>query len=96
MKKIKAIIASACTLFALSAFTSCNQAVFDTVYTYDTAYVAMGDKVAKFSIDKWTDYADGEQLQIWLVDGTVMLVSANYTVLCNEGDEIDLDTYFLS
>ena len=76
MKKLVAIISM---LVLMLCFTGCgNQQVFDTNYTFEKAYVKVGEEWRDIQIKTWTDYSDGEQLQLTLHDGTVLVVhSAN-------------------
>lgn len=78
MKKIIAIIIMVCIL---SIFTACNYQVFDLNYKYTNAYVQIGNEWVDLKIDKWRDYEDGEQIQLTLKDGTVMLVSSINCIL---------------
>ena len=61
-----------------------NKQIFDFNYEYTNAYVKIGDEWKDIEIKSWTDYEDGEQLQIILKDGTVMLVSS-YTCILYKG-----------
>lgn len=68
-------------------FTMCgfNYQMFDFVYSFDYALVAMPNgECEKIAIQTWTDYEDGEQLQITAKDGTVYLVSSFNCVLVKE------------
>ena len=60
----------------ITAFTSCNYQLFDTNYTFTNAYVKIGEEWIDVEIKSWTDY-EGEQIQITLLDGTVMVVNSN-------------------
>jgi len=75
MKKI--IMTSIICLYIL---TGCgNKQIFDTTYTFN--YISCNETYAPFKntkIKKWTDYDDGEQLQVTLEDGNIILISANY------------------
>lgn len=62
--------------------TGCNYQTFDTNFTYTHAYVQIGEEWKLVEITAWRDY-DGEQLQIKLKDGTVLLVSSFTCILCN-------------
>ena len=77
MKKFLAIIAT--LVLSTVCFTGCgNQQMFDTNYTFKKAYVKIGDEWKDLEVKTWTDYEDGEQLQLKLKDGTVFIVhSAN-------------------
>ena len=76
---------SALVLFVVVTMTTvfaagCNYQVIDTNYRYDYAYVKIGEEWKNIEIKSWHDY-DGEQLQLILPDGTVMLVSSYYCIL---------------
>lgn len=85
MKKIKiaaligAIILSATTLYG------CNYDLIDTNHTFNKAIVNFNNQIIVLDVKQWTDY-DGEQLQLILRDGSVILVSSYNTILVN-GDE---------
>ena len=59
--------------------------MFDTNYTFDKAIIQKGDKEIIVDIESWTDY-DGEQLQLELTDGSVILVSSYNTILVCTND----------
>lgn len=81
MKKLVAIIL---TLVLMLCFTGCgNQQIFDTNYTFKKAYVKIGEEWYDVQIKTWTDYEDGEQLQLKLHDGTVLIVHSANCILYN-------------
>ena len=80
MKLYKKIIAGAVALVACMSLVACNKDIFDFNYTFDKALVTMNGKAIILDIDQWTDY-EGEQLQLRLTDGSVVLVSSLYTAL---------------
>ena len=59
-----------------------NKDMWDTVYTYDRAIVALADgSVVTGRVQNWTDYEDGDQIQV-KVDGKTYLVhSMNVTLI---------------
>lgn len=70
----------------VSGLTGCgNKDLFDTNYTFDRAIIALpnGESI-EVEIDKWTDYEDGDQLQIIAKDGTVYLTSTLNCTLIND------------
>lgn len=86
MKKIIAVIFGL-TLMGVMAITltGCgNKDMFDTVYTYDRAIIALPDgEVVDGEVQNWKDYADGDQIQVKIND-VVYLVHAENVVLMNE------------
>lgn len=65
--------------------TGCNQTIIDTNYTFDRAIVVLNDSTKmEIQIKEWTDYSDGEQLQIKGKDGKTYLVSSFNTILIKD------------
>ena len=83
---MKKVVITMIVICLLAALVGCgNRDVFDTVYTYDYAIVSMPDgTVKKIDIKKWSDYEDGDQIQIIAEDGTVYLVHSTNCVLVRE------------
>lgn len=83
MKKLLAILLVLVMVVAL--FAGCgNKQVFDTIYTYDRAIISLPDgTVITGEVQGWTDYEDGDQLQIQ-VDGVTYLVHSSQVVLIAE------------
>lgn len=79
MKK-KILILSVLILFLL---TGCNIAFWDTNYQFDKIICNYEGDRFELKISKWTDYEDGEQLQIWS-NGKVYLLSANKCYMVKE------------
>lgn len=88
MKKYALMLLTTVGLVVLSACG--NQTFFDTTYTYNYAQVRLPDGSIKTGkVKEWTDYSDGDQLQIKFEDGTVYLVHSSQAVL--SVDEITAD-----
>lgn len=66
----------------LIAMPGCgNYTMIDTKYNFDKAYVKIGDSDWKtVEVDKWCDY-EGEQIQLVLKDGTVMVINSLNCIL---------------
>ena len=78
MKKIIFILILVSCLF----ITGCNFQVLDFNYTFTYAYVKIGEEWFDLEIESWKDY-EGEQFQIKLKGGTVMVVSSINCILHN-------------
>lgn len=64
--------------------TICNKTVLDTKYKFSWAYVLLPDgDVVTGPVDSWTDFGDGDQLQVTIKGVTYLSHGANI-VLCSE------------
>ena len=84
MKRIKAFLAVV-IIVSLTTLTACNVDMVDTNYSFDTAYIQMGDgTVNKVSVKKWRDYENSDTVQVIADDGTVYLTHYANVVLVKE------------
>lgn len=81
MKKKLAIIVA----ILMMLVTGCgNKQMFDTTYTFNKAIINLPDgQVVSGEVQSWTDYEDGDQIQV-KVNGTTYLVHSSNIVLMNE------------
>ena len=80
---ISLLILTGCTSTTVNT-VAYNKSWFDTNYTFTKCKTWIGNEVLEIEIAEWTDYEDGDQLQIKGKDGNVYLVSANNSILINE------------
>lgn len=74
MKKRALVLISAAAL-AVFTLIGCNKDIIDTVYTFDYAIIKLPNgEIVEGEVDKWTDYEDGDQIQI-TIDGKIYLTS---------------------
>ena len=84
MKKRVLALVLAATL-AIGGLAGCgNKDMWDTVYTFDYAIIQLPNgEIVEGEVDKWTDYEDGDQLQV-TIDGKIYLTSTlNCTLIQN-------------
>ena len=80
----KLIIALIGTAMLLSAAGCVNKDILDTNYTYTKAIITLENgEVIEGEIENWTDYSDGDQIQVTM-DGNVYLVHSSNITLINE------------
>lgn len=81
MKKKLAIIVA----ILMMLVTGCgNKQMFDTTYTFNKVIINLPDgQVISGEVQSWTDYEDGDQIQV-KVNGTTYLVHSSNIVLMNE------------
>lgn len=63
-------------------FTACNKEVFDVKFKFSNAYVKVGEDWIDVEVKTWTDF-EGEQIQLTLKDGTVLVVNSMNLILYN-------------
>lgn len=80
-KKILCIVAIGSVMLGLAG---CNKQVFDTTYSYERAILSLPNgEVIEGKVQKWTDYADGDQIQV-KIDGKQYLIHSEDVVLISE------------
>ena len=64
--------------------TACNKQIIDTIYKYDRAIIYLPDgTVVDGKVQSWTDFEDGDQIQV-KIDGVTYLVHSSNVVLIDE------------
>lgn len=84
---MKRILVAALVAAVGMILNSCgNKDLFDTVYRYDRAIITLPDgEIIEGQVENWTDYEDGEQIQV-KIDGKIYLVHAeNICLIAGEG-----------
>jgi hypothetical protein len=83
MKKI--LITLLIALFMMTTLSGCgNKQIIDLTYTFDKAIISLpnGD-IVEGKVEGWTDYEDGDQIQV-KIDGATYLVHSSNVVLIKE------------
>lgn len=82
-KRIVTLLLAA--VLAVGALTGCgNKDMWDTVYTFDYAIIKLPNgEIVEGEVESWTDYEDGDQLQI-TIDGKIYLTSTLNCTLINK------------
>ena len=83
---IQGIILGIGTIAISGCIISCgNKTILDTTYTFNRAIVKLADgTVVDGEVQNWTDYEDGDQIQV-KINGIIYLVhSSNITLIKEE------------
>ena len=85
MKKMFAIMLVAVITLSLAVIiTGCNKQMVDLTYSYEYAILSLPNgEVVEGKVSSWTDYEDGDQLQV-RIDGKTYLVHSANVVLISE------------
>ena len=81
----KIILLLTAVVMILSLVACGNKTLLDTTYTFDEAIICLPDgSVISGEVAAWTDYEDGDSLQITLKNGNTYLVHASNAVLISK------------
>ena len=82
MKKF--VCAMLIAVMLLTVLCGCNKQLFDTTYSFERAIVNLPNgEVIEGDVQSWTDYEDGDQIQV-KIDGKTYLVHSSNIVLISE------------
>lgn len=83
-KGLLAIILIVFLLVILTMCTACNKQLIDVTYSFERAIISLPNgEVIEGDITSWTDYDDGDQIQV-KVDGKTYLVHSSNIALISE------------
>lgn len=69
------------TLLLTLGLTGCNKQIMDFTYSYEKAILQLPDgTVVEGKVQSWTDYADGDQIQV-KINGKQYLIHSEDVVL---------------
>ena len=84
MKKYIAIAVAAVLFIGVLLLAGCNKQLVDLTYSYEYAIIALPNgEVVEGKVTSWTDFEDGDQLQI-KIDGKTYLVHSSNVVLISD------------
>lgn len=82
MKKKLALVAS--TIVFTVSLSGCNKQIVDVTFSYERAIISLPNgEVVDGKVQSWTDYEDGDQIQV-KIDGVTYLVHSSQVVLISE------------
>lgn len=84
MKKVLAIVLVIVLLVGLLVLVGCNKQVVDLTYSYERAILVLPNgEVIEGKVTSWTDFEDGDQIQV-KIDGKTYLVHSSNIVLISD------------
>ena len=83
MKKIIAILLVAVVALSLALVTTgCNKQLVDLTYSYDYAIIGLPNgEVVEGKVSSWTDFEDGDQIQVKIEGKTYLVHSSNIVLI---------------
>ena len=85
MKKVIAIILAAALVFSLGLMAAgCNKQMVDLTYSYEYAIIGLPNgEVVEGKVTSWTDFEDGDQIQVRIDGKTYLVHSSNVVLISN-------------
>ena len=81
MKKIIAMLLAVIAVLSAVLLSGCNKQIMDLTYSYEYAIIGQPNgEVVEGKVSSWTDYEDGDQLQV-KINGKTYLVHSSTVVL---------------
>ena len=84
MKKIITIVLALVLVAGLMILAGCNKQMVDLTYSYEYAIIGLPNgEVVEGKVSSWTDFDDGDQIQV-KIDGKTYLVHSSNVVLISK------------
>ena len=81
MKKLTALVLA---LILMILMAGCNKQMVDLTYSYERAILSLPNgEVIEGKVSSWTDFEDGDQIQV-RIDGKTYLVHSSNIVLISD------------
>ena len=84
MKKIIVLLLAVIVLLSVCLLAGCNKQMVDLTYSYEYAIIGLPNgETVEGKVSSWTDFEDGDQLQV-KIDGKTYLVHSSNVVLISD------------
>ena len=84
MKKVIATILAVALLAGLLLLAGCNKQMVDLTYSYEYAILSLPNgEVIEGKVSSWTDFEDGDQIQVRIDGKTYLVHSSNIVLISN-------------
>ena len=84
MKKLIAILLALVIVLSVMLLAGCNKQMVDLTYSYERAVLVLPNgEVIEGKVSSWTDFEDGDQIQV-RIDGKTYLVHSSNIALISD------------
>ncbi len=84
MKKLIALLLTVILILSVMLLAGCNKQMVDLTYSYEYAIIGLPNgEVVEGRVSSWTDFEDGDQIQV-KIDGKTYLVHSSNIVLISD------------
>ena len=82
MKKIIALLLGVILLLSAALLAGCNKQMVDLTYSYEYAIIGLPNgEVVEGKVTSWTDFEDGDQIQVKIAGKTYLVHSSNVVLI---------------
>lgn len=82
MKKIIALLLIIILLLSTALLAGCNKQMVDLTYSYEYAIIGLPNgEVVEGKVSSWTDFEDGDQIQVKIAGKTYLVHSSNVVLI---------------
>lgn len=84
MKKYIAIVLAVILVVSAAVLAGCNKQMVDLTYSYEYAIIGLPNgEVVEGKVSSWTDFEDGDQIQVKIDGKTYLVHSSNIVLISN-------------
>ena len=84
MKKVLALMLVVIVVLSTALLSGCNKQMLELTYSYEYAIIGLPNgEVVEGKVSSWTDYEDGDQLQVKINGKTYLVHSSNVVLISN-------------
>ena len=82
MKKIIVLLLSVILVLSAALLAGCNKQMVDLTYSYEYAIIGLPNgEVVEGKVSSWTDFDDGDQIQVKIAGKTYLVHSSNVALI---------------
>ena len=82
MKKVIALLLAVIAVLSVLLLTGCNKQMLDLTYSYEYAIIGLPNgEVVEGKVTSWTDFEDGDQIQVKIAGKTYLVHSSNVVLI---------------
>ena len=82
MKKLIALLLAVILLMGIALLAGCNKQMVDLTYSYEYAIIGLPNgEVVEGKVSSWTDFEDGDQIQVKIGGKTYLVHSSNVVLI---------------
>ena len=84
MKKVVALLLVVIALLSACLLSGCNKQMVDLTYSYEYAIIGLPNgETVEGKVSSWTDFEDGDQIQVKIDGKTYLVHSSNVVLISN-------------